>query len=491
MSNEAPVRNDYLNDVLVEQAQVAQELKRQAPLAQSPAAGNAVVFHKRRLAAAASAADSARDGEEAAPGAPSPRAIDYRITGWWRWKTVVVPPNVYVVHTRRGHAEPITLGMGASFPFDPTSDAFLLIPASMQTIAISARCITSERQGVLVQAYVQWIINDLATAYRRLDFSDPTDPTRIVNVQMREQAEAVIKDKVATMSIDQVLTDKLPIIEELTQRLRLLAEGTATGEGTSGLGLKIVTVQIKEAVVSSARLWENLQKPFRAEREKIGRLAELAAQQQITARELESRQASTAAEMETERCLAEGRAAIDHERYDREQTEQQRRHKLEQEAERLALDERNRTEMARKAAELELTLNALELEAKRIEQEIASIRRQTALDEARHEQLRKQTLAALALEEDRSQADAARAEREVALLKGRRAVENDLSELLVKARLIEQLPQVAAALKPEELRTVSIGEGGGGAGPLLGFLAGALGLAEDAVKKRAAANGAP
>ena len=199
--------------------------------------------------------------------------------------------------------------------------------------------------------------SDLATAYRRLDFSDPADPMRIVNVQLREQAEAVIKDKVATMSIDQVLTDKLPIIEELTQRLRLMAEGTATGDGTTGLGLKIVTVQIKEAVVSSARLWENLQKPFRFEREKIARLAELAAQQQIAARELESRQARTSAELETERCLAERRAAIDQERYDREQNEHGRRLKLEQEAERLALDERNRTEMARKAAELELTLH--------------------------------------------------------------------------------------------------------------------------------------
>src|SRR5262249_55035952 len=167
-------------------------------------------------------------------------------------------------------------------------------------------------------------------------------------VQLREQAEAVIKDKVATMSIDQVLNDKLPIIEELTQRLRLTAEGTATGRDTSGLGLKIVTVQIKEAVVSSARLWENLQKPFRAGGEKIARLAELGAQQEITARELESRQAGQSAEMETERKLAERRASIEQEQYDREQAEQGRRHKMEQEAERLALAERNRTEMARK-----------------------------------------------------------------------------------------------------------------------------------------------
>src|SRR5262249_2026850 len=163
---------------------------------------------------------------------------------------------------------------------------------------------------------------------------------------------------------------------------RLMAEGTATGRDTSGLGLKIVTVQIKEAVVSSARLWENLQKPFRAEREKVARLAELGAQQEIAARQLESRRAGPAAEMATGR-RAERRAAIEQERYDRDRTEQGRRHKLEQEAERLALDERNRTEMARKAAELELALKALELEAKRVEQEVEAIRRQAGLDEAK------------------------------------------------------------------------------------------------------------
>src|SRR5262249_9558231 len=388
----------YWGEARAEQAQVDRELKRQP----RPTAPLAAVTHARARRADA-------ETEDTATGAPPPRAIDYRITGFWRWKTVVVPPHVYAVHTRRGHIEPVTLGLGTSFRFDPTTDAFLLIPASMQTVAINAKCITSERQGVLVQAYVQWIVDDLHTAYRRLDFSDITDPMRVVNVQMREQAEAVIKDKVATMSIDQVLTDKLPIIEELTQRLRLLAEGTSTGADASGLGLKIITVQIKEAVVSSTRLWENLQKPFRAERAKIARLVEVATQQEITARELESRQAGTSAEMETERRLAERRAAIEQERYDRDQTERGRRHQLEQAAEQRALAERNQTEMARKAAELELALKELELSARRIEQELEALRRQARFDEARQEQERQRTLAALQLEEERSKADAARA----------------------------------------------------------------------------------
>src|SRR5205807_1999944 len=172
-------------------------------------------------------------------------SADYRITGFWRWQTVVVSPNVYVVHTRRGHAEPLHVGIGVSFRYDPATDAFLVIPAAVQTLLINARCICAERSGILVQGYVQWIIDDIRTAYRKLDFSDPADPMRIVNVQLREQAEAALKDKVATMSIDAVLSDKQPINEELTTRLRAVAEGGR--ESDSGLGLKIVTVQIKEA----------------------------------------------------------------------------------------------------------------------------------------------------------------------------------------------------------------------------------------------------
>src|SRR5262249_14105066 len=152
---------------------------------------------------------------------------------------------------------------------------------------------------------------------RKLDVSDPEDPMRIVNVQLREQAEAAIKDKVATMGIDDVLSDKQPIIEELTHRLRAVAEGSHEDGSSSGLGLKIVTVQIKEAVVSSTRLWENLQKPFRAEREKLARMAELDAQQRIAAQELLNRQARETAELEHERQMAQLRAAEERERYDR------------------------------------------------------------------------------------------------------------------------------------------------------------------------------
>jgi hypothetical protein len=468
--------NDYLDQVVRQQAQVEQELRQEA--AESPAALAAL---RPRARAMAVFSKKGREEEEAprGPALPAP-ALNYRITGFWRWQTVVVPPNMYVVHTRRDHAEPLHLGLGISFPYDPYLDAFLVIPAAVQTLLINARCICAERQGVLVQAYVQWVVEDVRTAYRKLDFSDRRDPMRIVNVQLREQAEAAIKDKVATMPIDAILNDKQPIIEELTQRLRSVAEGTRE-DASSGLGLKIVTVQIKEAVVSSTHLWENLQKPFRAERERLARMAELDAAQQIARQELANRQARETAELEHARLMERLRAEQERETYERQQAEAARRLELEQAAEQQAIAQRTATDKTRREAELELALKQLELNNRRLTEEIAALRRQVELERARAELEAVKVGAALEVENTTHEARARREERDLGLLKVRRAVENDVTEPLLRARLIEQLPQIARSLpKPDELRAVSI-NGDQASGPLVGFLASVLQVAQGAL----------
>jgi hypothetical protein len=486
--------NEYLNQVVQDQARVQGELRNwrqralapESPPASAPAedvvAGVAEVpggserYRKTLLGRIGESADGAELDR-------SVQAVDYRITGFWRWKTVVVPPNVYVVHTRRGHVEPLHLGLGVSFRYDPTTDAFLVIPAAVQTLLINARCISSERQGVLVQAYVQWVVDDLRTAYRKLDFSDPADPMRIVNVQLREQAEAAIKDKVATMAIDEILSDKQPIIEELTHRLRGVAESSGDGPGTSGLGLKIVTVQIKEAVVSSTRLWENLQKPFRADREKVARMAELEAQQQIARQELNNRQARTTAELETTRRLDQLKAEQDRESYDRSAAEKVRRHLVEQEAEQRALGEKAATEKARRLADEELAIQQHALEAARIVRELEAVRRQLELERAQAELLRQRADAAIERENVEHQARAVREERDVEVFAKRRGAENELSEAHLRAQLIARLPEIAAALPhPEELRAITVG--GDGATSLTGLLAEMMQVVEGVLRRR-------
>jgi flotillin len=253
--------------------------------------------------------------------------------------------------------------------------------------------------------------------------------------------------------------------------LRGVAE--SSGEGSGGLGLKIVTVQIKEAVVSSTRLWENLQKPFRADREKIARLAELQSRQEIAARELANRQATETAEIETARQLAELRARQRREEYDREQAEAARRYQLERDAER-----------ARRLADEELALQQHELEAKRVARELETVERQLSLEKAQAQLEKAKAVAGIERGDLEHQARVGREGRDVELLGKRRAVENELSEAHVRAQLIARLPEIAQAMpKPDELWSVSVN--GDGASALTGLVAQLMGVIEGALPHRA------
>jgi hypothetical protein len=442
--------NTYLDQVVAQQAVLEGDLKSRrmpgpgAPPAPQAAAGPASPIAKRQRAMRGAAPE--------ATAAPGP--VDVRISGLWRWKTVIVPPNAFVVHTRRGRPAPLHIGLGVSFRYNPATDSFLVVPGATQTILINAYCICQELQGVLVQGYVQWIIQDFGVAYRKLDFSDGDDPMRLVNLQLKEQAEAAIKDKVSTMSVRDVLSDKQPIIEELTARLRAVAEGEDNGD--EGLGLRIVTVQIKEAVVSSSRLWENLQKPYRSEQARIARLAELRTEEAISEREMAADGLRETRRVENERELAELRARNDASRFDAETTERLRRTKREHD------DSRDVAEL-----ENETTLHAMRLE------------RERHLEEAETKRLRvgaEQELARLTLDGELALAAASsRSAHELDLLevereRARAAIANERSPASIQAELVASLPEILEHLpKPDELRAVTIG--GNDATTLAGLIA--------------------
>jgi flotillin len=317
-----------------------------------------------------------------------------RETGFWFWKRVIVPPNAYVVHTRIGRKEPVTLGLGLSFRYNPYTDAYLIVPAAMQTIGVVSNCISKEKQGLNVLAYVQWQIAEFAIAYKKLDFSDSSDPLGIVNAQLREQADAAIKDKIATMSVDEVLTDKAPVIEELTRRLTEVSEGRVRGSNADdeGLGIKIVTVQIKEAYVSSQSLWENLQAPFRHERERVAQLSYLDLQEEIRRKQLETRQQSETSVAETEanieRVKQEKQTEALQVRLDEMEKRKQReqtlaanelRRRQEQELEQARIE--TETAAQRRALELEASIAELE-EERRLSETKAGVEAQRLLHEA-------------------------------------------------------------------------------------------------------------
>lgn len=395
--------------------------------------------------------------------------IRVRETGFWIFKRIIVPPNAYVIHTRLGRKEPVTLGLGVSFSYNPYTDAYMVVPAAMQTIGIVANCISREKQGINILAYVQWQINDFAVAYKKLDFSDSRDPLGIVNAQLREQAEAAIKDKIATMSVEEVLTDKEPIIEELTTRLKTVAEGRGDRNGQEGLGIKIVTVQIKEALVSSQRLWEHLQAPFRYEQEKTARISYLLAQEEIRQKELDNRQAAETSEAETMVVIERIKQGKQTEALEIKVTEEATRFSREQESTRQKIQLEEQTTVTRRESEQRLQLQAAEAAQA---QQLAKLRREqaealerTRLDaEARARQKALQVEQALKelaeetrLAESKLQADQQRLERETTLRKLEaefQTLTQEQSDLLqakiLQAQLARQQQESGVRLELEE-----------------------------------------
>lgn len=453
--------NTYLDQVVAQQAELEGDLRSRrapapagappAPQAFAGAASPSPVARRQRPGRGGRPGRAVRP---AAPDAPPPGPVDVRISGRWRWKTVIVPPNAFVVHTRRGRSEPLHIGLGVSFRYNPATDSFLVVPGATQTILINAYCICQELQGVLVQGYVQWIIQDFATAYRKLDFGDAEDPMRLVNLQLKEQAEAAIKDKVSTIGVREVLSDKQPIIEELTARLRAVAEGEDNSD--QGLGLRIVTVQIKEAVVSSARLWENLQKPYRSEQARIARLAELQTEEAISEREMAAAGLKETRRIESERELAELRARNDARRFDAETTERLRRTARDHDNTREVAEIENET--ARNALRLERERAVEEAEAGRLrigtERELARLAAEGELDLAAARSRSAHDLDLLELERERLRA----------------AIANEQTPASLQAQLVDSLPEIVEKLpKPTELRSVTIG--GNDATTLAGLIA--------------------
>ena len=360
-------------------------------------------------------------------------SLGVKVTGWL-FKSVVVPPNMYVVHTRRGYKKPLHIGLGMSFRYNPHQDSFLVVPSSMQTIIISANTICKELQGILIQAYVQWIIDDIEIAYQRLDFSDAEDPMRVVTLQLREQAEAAIKDKVATMSINEVLSDKQPIIKELTKRLKEVAEGFGDDRG---LGIKIITVQIKEAIVSSANLWENLQKPFRSSQMATARLAEIENQSTVNKRELEEQQQ----QQDAQQVIREKQLELNHRVKTIEQSKgyEQRQQNIQLELDSFALQEQ-KIKAEKQIQQLEIESNAeLQEQRKRLEAKLSLLSLDSELE----------------CQKKRDDAQNEQSRIEIEFEEKRQKIANALSQEQIQAQAIAMMPEIAKSL-PHPNHSVNI-----------------------------------
>src|SRR5262245_57684454 len=116
-------RNTYLDQVVAQQQVLEANLRSKRAVSPPPPAA---------AAPALEAEGFAREAPGRAFQQPPPvvdnkaNAVEVRVTGFGRWKTVLVPPNAFVVHTRRGRAEPVHIGLGVSFRYNSIVDSYLV-----------------------------------------------------------------------------------------------------------------------------------------------------------------------------------------------------------------------------------------------------------------------------------------------------------------------------------------------------------------------------
>ena len=254
-------------------------------------------------------------------------------------------------------------------------------------------------------------------------------------------------------------------------------------------------MQIKEAVFSSAKLWENLQKPFRAERQQVARLAELSAESIIQTQEMEHERVRTTNQLQSESEINKLRAEKEAESFDREQIEKSRRQQKEQELLRQIMVEQTVTakqEQEEKRLLEEVTLkNNLALETARMEAKYEEFLKQNALriaqvakeiesanaiaefDQVRlekesqlaklkaTEEIAQKTITMkgeLDLQEILHQSNNRQTEIEIAFESSRQKILNSISANHLGTQLIDALPSIVEKLpKPNELKSISIG----------------------------------
>jgi regulator of protease activity HflC (stomatin/prohibitin superfamily) len=194
---------------------------------------------------------------------------------------VTVDPDEYVVHYRNGRV--INIGRGRSFLALPY-DTYLKVPGTLRDINFCADQITMEKQGVRVQGFLAYRIEDFDKAYRSLDFKshsvrllpsceenvknqaypdktackvinlDPRDVLAKTDVILRQLAESVVRHEVSNKSLQQMITEREKVRESMKQQLM---------DTVDDWGISIDTIEFTEVWIRSKEVFENLQAQYR------------------------------------------------------------------------------------------------------------------------------------------------------------------------------------------------------------------------------------
>ena len=195
---------------------------------------------------------------------------------------VSINPDEFVIHYGRGGRIKHS-GRGVSF-FCWPGETYIAVPSTIRDVNYCADQITLEKQGVRVQGFLAYRIDDFELAYQTLDLRsrsarvllsaeksieatdystktseqvfklDPDDPLAKTDLILRRLAESVVRHEVSNKTVDQMIGERESVIDSMKEQI---------APTVAKWGLVVETIEFTEVWIRSKTLFQDMQADYR------------------------------------------------------------------------------------------------------------------------------------------------------------------------------------------------------------------------------------
>ena len=339
----------------------------------------------------------------------------------------IFPPNIFYVHLRRG--KPISQGEGGMVVRIPFFDKILKIDKTVQQLNIdSEHIISKEKQFMALELVVQWQAVDAISTIFNVKWHEIPNLIKTIS-------ESVIRTKAANLTVEEILEERILIIDALKKELV---------EIVKDWGVSIITIEIPNVKVINNDFLRDLSRPREAE---IARNAMLA--------EIEKEQATRLNDIERERLTQLKEIEMARETGVNEQLKLRKIQEEEKEREKSVIE----IEMKRQVLQKEYEKQYAEIEAekcKNVEMRRAEAEKYRKITQEAEAEAQRITLKATAEADYIHKTTFAQAEGLAEKIKSL----NNISDNALKAELLKILPQIYENIKIGDV-TLFSGDGTG------------------------------
>ena len=176
-------------------------------------------------------------------------------------------PNEWLLVIRDGKL--VQAGVGLK-TFLGLTDSFVKFPSKVEKVHFNANNVTKEMQGVEIDGFAFWsVYREDDGPFRCYKYMQGGD----ANTNVQAMCESVLRNLIANSSLEEVLRNRNHLRDNMRNDLK---------DQFKGWGVWLETVEITEVIISSTRLFTDLQADFRQKTKLKAEEIELASTEKIT-----------------------------------------------------------------------------------------------------------------------------------------------------------------------------------------------------------------